>query len=143
VQFGTALGLRCDHLEQRLAPTLLSSKGQLEEMLRHARTPYELGVPIYPNGDPRAKMLIELALGVWTTSGGAKATAPIEPVPQDHFILDEGLVVLCRALGVQQQAAGGLLALGRTAGWIAHILEQRGEQFVIRPRGKFVPGPVS
>jgi citrate synthase len=25
------------------------------------------------------------------------------------------------------------------AGWIAHVFEQRREQFVIRPRAKFVP----
>jgi citrate synthase len=36
------------------------------------------------------------------------------------------------------QAAGGLLAFGRTAGWIAHVFEQRREQFVIRPRAQFV-----
>jgi citrate synthase len=143
VQFGTALGLRCDRLEQRLEPTLLSSEGRPDELLRHARMPYEPGVPIYPNGDPRAKMLIELALRIWASSDGPSVTSIRGAASNDHFTLDEGLVVLCRALGVQQQAAGGLLALGRTAGWIAHVLEQRQEQFVIRPRGKFVAGPVS
>jgi citrate synthase len=143
VQFGTALGLRCDRLEQRLEPTLLSSKGGPDEVLRNARVPHELGVPIYPKGDPRAKMLVELALRIWAASEGPTVTSIRETVSQDHFILDEGLVILCRALGVQQQAAGGLLALGRTAGWIAHVLEQRQEQFVIRPRGKFVPEHIS
>jgi citrate synthase len=88
-------------------------------------------------------MLIELALRIWASAAGPGVTSVHAAASQDHFTLDEGLVVLCRALGVQQQVASGLLALGRTAGWIAHALEQRQERFVIRPRGKFVPGHVS
>jgi citrate synthase len=38
-----------------------------------------------------------------------------------------------------RHVAGGFLALGRAAGWIAHVLEQRAQGFLIRPRGKFVP----
>ncbi len=41
-------------------------------------------------------------------------------------------------LGANRQAAGGLLALGQFAGWIAHLIERRQQAFLIRPRGKFV-----
>jgi citrate synthase len=33
--------------------------------------------------------------------------------------------------------AGGLLAISRSAGWIAHVIEQHKQDFMIRPRGKF------
>jgi citrate synthase len=51
--------------------------------------------------------------------------------------LEAGLVALCRALGAPDQAAGGVFALSRSAGWVAHILEQRLQGFLIRPRAQF------
>ena len=60
------------------------------------------------------------------------------PLEQRTLSMDHALVSVCQALGAPRYAAGGLLAFGRMAGWIAHILEQRREQFVIRPRAKFV-----
>jgi citrate synthase len=55
----------------------------------------------------------------------------------DEPQLCDALVILGRALGLPRHAAGGLLALGRSAGWIAHVIEQRAQAFIIRPRGKF------
>ena len=52
-------------------------------------------------------------------------------------VVEIGLVMLCRALGAPAGAAGGIFALGRVAGWVAHILEQREQSFLIRPRAQF------
>jgi citrate synthase len=53
---------------------------------------------------------------------------------------DLGLVALSAALGLPRGSASALFALGRSAGWIAHALEQRGQGFLLRPRARYV-GP--
>ena len=40
-------------------------------------------------------------------------------------------------VGLKGPVAGGLLAVSRAAGWIAHVIEQHKQDFMIRPRGKF------
>ena len=57
--------------------------------------------------------------------------------------LDLGLAVLARALGLPAGAALGIFALGRSAGWIAHALEARRDDRLIRPRARYVGIPPS
>jgi citrate synthase len=52
--------------------------------------------------------------------------------------LDAGLVAVTAAASLPPGAAGTLFALGRTAGWIAHVLEQRTEPSLLRPRARYV-----
>ncbi|HKY34933.1 MAG TPA: citrate/2-methylcitrate synthase [Polyangiaceae bacterium] len=35
-------------------------------------------------------------------------------------------------------SAALLFALGRSAGWVAHVLEQRSSQAVLRPRARYL-----
>lgn len=50
--------------------------------------------------------------------------------------------VLLEALGVPRQLFSATFAVGRIAGWVAHYLEQRGEDRLIRPRSEYVgPAP--
>lgn len=129
VHFGAALGMRCDQLEQSLgggdaADAPLAPRSPVLHPLEH---------PLYRDGDPRATALMEIV--------GELPRSPRAPEPASaaDINIDYALVAICRALGTVQQAAGGLLAFGRTAGWIAHVFEQQTEDFVIRPRAKFVP----
>ncbi|MDB5932535.1 MAG: citrate synthase, partial [Polaromonas sp.] len=48
------------------------------------------------------------------------------------------MVVLARAMGLPQQAPAALFVLGRLAGWVAHVQEQRAAGTLLRPRAKFV-----
>lgn len=100
------------------------------------------GHPLYPDGDPRATHLLALARKL----GGAPKTFALEKamaaVGGEPPTLDLGLVAVSEALGLPRGAASGLFALGRSAGWVAHALEQRAQGFLLRPRARYV-GPES
>lgn len=97
--------------------------------------------PLYPHGDPRAKLLLEIA---------RKRSAPSRRLSAVLGFLDEmrtrfnllprhelAVVVLCREMGLTRMAPAALFALARTAGWVAHIQEQRLAGGLLRPRAKF------
>jgi citrate synthase len=99
------------------------------------------GHPLYPEGDPRATMLlrlieeqrprpaeVDLALAL------VKA---VREVMNEHPTIDFAVVTLCRALGLPSGSALALLGVGRVVGWIAHGLEQYQEGREIRPRARY------
>jgi citrate synthase len=90
---------------------------------------------LYPGGDPRAAdLLTTLRLdGFWRELAMA-GEALIGRCPN----LDFSLVALEQRLRLPSGAALGLFATGRTAGWIAHALEQRKEGKLIRPRARYI-----
>lgn len=103
------------------------------------------GHHLYPAGDPRGKLLLELA-------HVARPAAPVLAVA-DAIIettatatqlapnLDFGLVTLARALALPAHASFTLFALGRTAGWVGHVLEQYALNQLIRPRSRYIGVP--
>ena len=100
------------------------------------------GLPLYPQGDPRASFLIELARkNAYQTAQSELAFRFIEEVQQQlgiHPNIETGLVALCLTWELPARSASAIWGIGRTAGWIAHVLEQRLAGFVMRPRGQFV-----
>jgi citrate synthase len=52
-----------------------------------------------------------------------------------------GLEVFARAMNLPRGAVPGVFLLARTAGWVAHILEQYTSDTPLRPRAKFVSDP--
>jgi citrate synthase len=143
IHFGSEFDLCCDRLETLLDQ---SAKGAKPAAAVRAstlrRTTPGFDNPLYVHGDPRANFLLELALELEERPGRAsQALQMIKthfPTVQTRINLCEALVVLCRTLGLPHQAAGGLLGLSRAAGCIAHVFEQRAQNTIIRPRGKFV-----
>jgi citrate synthase len=57
--------------------------------------------------------------------------------------VDFGLVALASALELPPGAAAALFAVGRAAGWVAHVLEQREQGNLLRPRARYVGAPVT
>ena len=146
VHFGSEFGLCCDLLETFLDNDSDATKsGSAVRPAPSTRTTPGFDNPLYLHGDPRANLLLELALQLADrrdcVTEALQVIATHFPTVQTRINLCEALVVLCRALGLPHQAAGGLLALSRSAGCVAHVLEQRAQNSIIRPRGKFVRSP--
>jgi citrate synthase len=99
------------------------------------------GHPLYRGIDPRARLMIAAARRCGDTGiidrGEAIAAAARNLIGRDPN-LDFGLVVAARACGLPPEAPIALFAIARTAGWIAHIIEQSREPDLIRPRARYV-----
>ena len=144
VQFGSVLGLRCDRIEQALRQWHLVGPSSADHLALPSGIPLGFDHPLYAGGDPRAKAILDLVSSldqhVAETQAALEVLRQIE-LQHGAINLDAALVVLCRALGITGPTAGGLLAVARSVGWIAHVIEQCQQEFMIRPRGKFAFEP--
>jgi citrate synthase len=105
------------------------------------------GHPLYPEGDPRARLLLDLAAANAPASPhtglAAELTAAAFELLGERPNLDFGLVTLAQALDLPAGAALALFAIGRSAGWIAHAIEQYQAGGLIRPRARYLgPDPI-
>ncbi|WP_233741807.1 citrate synthase family protein [Agrobacterium vitis] len=107
----------------------------IDERLRRGETIPGFHHPLYPDGDPRAAGLLphlppderrEELLHVMNDSAGQLPTC------------DVALVCLRRSLKLPRGSALALFAIARTVGWIAHALEQKLDDKLIRPRARYV-----
>jgi len=141
---GATLGGGCD-----LAEDLLRGAETRNDVTRRlaaaeksgARVP-GFNLPVYPKGDPRARQLLRLAQSLVPQSPRSTLIGTfIEEAEQRLHLrpsIEVGLVALTAALGMPERSASALWTLGRTVGWIAHVMEQRLAGFVLRPRAKYV-----
>ncbi|MEO8609849.1 MAG: citrate synthase family protein [Chloroflexota bacterium] len=97
--------------------------------------------PLYPNGDPRGRALLEWTAVAYPDSlalAFAEAAAQAgKSLLGDYPTIDLGLVILSRALGLPQGGALALFGIGRTIGWIGHAIEQYQTDRLIRPRARY------
>jgi citrate synthase len=117
----------------------LGAKRAHEEWLaRHGWLPgFWKDHPVYATGDPRAAELLR-RLDLPARDPAAKANALGERVGGTPTI-ELALAALARAHRLPPDAAFGIFALGRSAGWVAHALEAATGS-LIRPRARYV-GP--
>ncbi|MCB0155826.1 MAG: citrate synthase, partial [Anaerolineae bacterium] len=103
------------------------------------------GHPLYPKGDPRGRILLELSRAAYPDSAAVQLiSAVIEAVSEvrgEATTLDFGLVGLAQALDLPPSAPITLFALGRTIGWIGHAIEQYALDQIIRPRARYTGEP--
>ena len=100
------------------------------------------GHTLYPEGDPRCPPLLRAA-HAHAPELPALATldalmGEVHAQGGDSPTVDCGLVAVCLALGLPPGSAAALFAVGRAAGWVAHVLEQREQGFLLRPRARYV-----
>ena len=105
------------------------------ERLDHGELIPGFGHFVYRTGDPRAAELLSLLKPdpvARATLDAVREMADVEPN------IDFAVVVLERSQGLPAGTALALFAIARTAGWLAHVFEQRTEGNIIRPRAEFV-----
>lgn len=141
---GTLTGQICDKLEELLLDnaTRQSLERRLETVRKLGVKVYGFNHPLYPRGDPRAYWMIDLARTLKPKSRAAQnAIWFLERVQEDCHMypgLPAGLVALGIALDLPRKSTPVLWGIARTAGQIAHVIEQRNAGFVLRPRARFV-----
>ena len=103
------------------------------------------GHRLYPDGDPRAAVLLAR---LRTAAGASPRMAVVESLleaaarrglPDPN--VDLALAALAHVAGMTRGAAEAIFATARTAGWIAHALEEYDRNTPIRPRALYT-GPV-
>ncbi|WP_327432239.1 MULTISPECIES: citrate synthase [unclassified Streptomyces] len=123
--------------------------------LRAGRRVPGLGHRLYPGEDPRARALFTLLEDV---PGAAPALAAARDIVTTtarhtplHANVDLALAVFTVSSGMSASAGETIFAIARTAGWIAHTLEEYEERPLrMRPSGRYVgerppqplPGPL-
>jgi citrate synthase len=114
----------------------------VNERARRGEAVEGFGHPLYPRGDPRANVLLELARSLAPRSRPVRTClALVEAMHRGGrggVTIDVGLVALCAALGVPDGSALGLFAVSRCAGWVAHALEQYAAGYLVRPRARYL-----
>jgi citrate synthase len=97
---------------------------------------------LYPQGDPRARYLLERLsrMSFAVPNAAAVVTLCIEEGERRGKLpnLDLALSAMQLAFGWPNSAAVILFALARSAGWIAHAAEQAAAETLIRPRARYV-----
>lgn len=111
--------------------------------LRAGRRVPGLGHRLYPGEDPRARALFALLEEVPTAAPALAAARDIVSTTARHTPLhanvDLALAVLTVASGMDATAGETVFAVARTAGWIAHTLEEYEERPLrMRPSGRYV-----
>jgi len=141
---GPGHGGECDRVE-----ALIDSVRDREDVPAALRARFERGesVPGFspgplPGGDPRTAPLIEGARLTGTSEPRvAMLLALVETMEREGReapSVETGLVALAFALGLGSGAASALVAIGRCAGWIAHVIEQRKAPRIPPPRARYV-----
>lgn len=117
--------------------------GDLGTGIRHR---VSLGTPvpgfghtIYRDGDPRADALLRaLARAGADRRLAVEAPALLTEATGLYPNIDFALAVMVRTLKLPAGSETVLFAIARTAGWIAHAIEQLETETLIRPRARYV-----
>jgi citrate synthase len=138
---GASLGIEAllDEIDQAdQAASVVGARLRRGERLRG------FGHRLYPDGDPRAAALLAR---LRDTTGGSPRMEVVESLldaaarrglPEPN--VDLALAALAHVTGMTRGAGEAIFAVARTAGWIAHALEEYDRNTPIRPRALYT-GP--
>ncbi|ONH24995.1 citrate synthase [Pseudofrankia asymbiotica] len=135
-------------LAYRLLTDVLASGNAIGVVSDHLRSGLPIpgvGIRQYPDGDPRARALLESTRGL---PGADETVAAVDAVVraaagngEAHANIDLALAAFTLLTGMPAEAGEVIFAVARTAGWIAHALEEYQEPALrLRPHDVYT-GP--
>ncbi|PZF83413.1 citrate synthase [Jiangella anatolica] len=136
---GLAHRMLADVLERGAGPVVA-------EHLRAGRRLPGLGHRLYRTVDPRAQVLFDLLEAVPEAAPALAAAHAVTETAATHLPLpanvDLALATLSVATGMPPEAGETIFAVARTAGWIAHALEEYDERALrVRVTGRYEGPP--
>ncbi len=106
----------------------------VREWLMQDRLLPGFGHNLYPEGDPRAALMLS----------GITPTKPMQALANCVFKMtgllpncDFALAAMVDTLGLPKDAPFKIFLIGRAVGWCAHVIEQNRDGSLIRPRGRY------
>ena len=122
-----------------------SLRSAVSARLRRGEPIDGFGHPLYRDGDPRARLLLDL-LGERCASSAEyrfvmEFAQTASSLTGEEPNIDFGLAAIARVLGLPAGSPLVLFAIGRSVGWIGHAIEQYATGQLIRPRAKYVGVP--
>lgn len=122
-----------------LAEDIAAAPGEparaLRDWLGEGRVVPGFGHPAYPEADIRgAALLAQIDLPQAFQDLRLAGSAILDDAPNVDF----ALAALAAAYGLPPEAPVTIFALARTAGWLAHMLEQAESGVLIRPRARYI-----
>jgi len=112
------------------------------ERLRRGELLPGFGHPLYREGDPRLPPLMARAQALKPRSARLRTLQAVVDAVQGMgrppANIDVGLTATCAALELPPGMGPAIFAIGRLAGWVAHVLEQQQSTQLLRPRARYV-----
>lgn len=130
----------------REAGTPARAAATVGDRLRRGERLPGFGHPLYPAGDPRAALLLERAAALAPRSTRVRTVLAVAEAVQatgrPRANVDVAIAATCAALDLPIGLGPALFAVGRSAGWVANVLEQQTSAAVLRPRARFIDAGV-